>query len=488
MVKQLDKSWQDWVTLNIARGCDKRGIIQILLDHEFDAESIFDALKDEPDAITLQEFLQQKINTSNSIPQSKFFDSEKSTFQALNEIKPPFAQKLATNKANVFVIENFLNENECQELITIIRSHCRQSTITSQDEPDKAFRTSQTCDLGLLQQHALVQEIDKRICEYMGIEQQRSETIQGQYYQVGQQFKAHTDYFEPNTSEYQNFAGELGQRTWTFMIYLNEVDSGGETNFPELSLEIKPSVGKALVWNSLLSNGEVNPATLHWAKPVIFGEKFVITKWFRTHGTLSTDYVTPQRKTIPLFTREGFKKLPIPQDLFNLLQNFYQENKPNEVVEQSDAIGRYINSAHTQHPASMIELTDQIRVNILHSLTPLLEKWTGLALESSAVYGIREYKHGATLAMHVDRVETHQISAILNIAQSVKKDWPLQICDHMGRMHEVIMKPGEMIFYESARLLHGRHRPLEGDFYANIFTHTRPLALNKKASKSIKFY
>jgi prolyl 4-hydroxylase len=483
MAKQLDKRWQDWVVHNIARGCDKRGIIQILLDHEFDSESIFGVLENEPDAITLQEFLKQKTNTSNSVLQSNFLDSKKNTFQAINAINPPFANQLPTNKANLFVIDHFLNEKECQELITIIRSHCRQSTISSQNEPDKAFRTSQTCDLGLLEQHTLVQEIDSRICEYMGIEPERSETIQGQYYQVGQQFKAHTDYFEPNTAEYQKFAGELGQRTWTFMIYLNEVESGGETNFPDLSQEIKPSMGKALVWNSLLSNGHVNPATLHWAKPVIVGEKFVITKWFRTQGILSSDYVTPQRKIIPLFTRQGFKKLPIPKDLFNLLQSFYQENKPNEVIEESDAIGRYIKSDYSQHPASMIEITDEIRANIMHSLTPLLEKWTGLTLEPSAVYGIREYKQGATLAMHVDRVETHQISAILNIAQTVKKDWPLQICDHMGRVHEVIMKPGEMIFYESARLLNGRYRPLEGDLYANIFTHTRPLVLKNKPGR-----
>lgn len=380
MAKHLDKSWQDWVGLNIARGCDKAGIIQILLENQFDPESIIDVLKNEPDAKILQEILQQKIEILDSTRKSELKDNQKNTFQEIDAIIPPFANKVPTNKAKVFFIDHFLNETECQELITIIRSHCRQSTITTQDEPDKAFRTSQTCDLGLLQQHGLVQEIDRRICEYMGMEPQRSETIQGQYYQVGQQFKAHTDYFEPNTAEYEKFAGELGQRTWTFMIYLNDVDAGGETNFPELSLEFKPSVGKAVIWNSLLPNGDVNPATLHWAKPVITGEKFVITKWFRTHGTHSSPFVTPQRKTIPIFTREGFKKLEIPQDLFGLLQSFYNKQKPYEVIEQSDAIGRYIKSDGSLHPASMIEITDEIRANIIQSLTPLLEQWTGLTL------------------------------------------------------------------------------------------------------------
>jgi prolyl 4-hydroxylase len=47
----------------------------------------------------------------------------------------------------------------------------------------------------------------------------RAETIQGQNYQVAQQLKTHTDYFEPNTAEYIKFAGKMGKRTWIFMIF-----------------------------------------------------------------------------------------------------------------------------------------------------------------------------------------------------------------------------------------------------------------------------
>lgn len=137
---------------------------------------------------------------------------------------------------------------------------------------------------------ALFNAIDQRIADYMSHETARAETIQGQYYQVGQQFKTHTDYFEPNTTEYIKFAADMGQRTWTFMIYLNAVVLGGETCFPELGLAFTPVVGRAVIWNSLLPNGEVNPATAHCAKPVLTGEKFVITKWFRTYFKLQESY------------------------------------------------------------------------------------------------------------------------------------------------------------------------------------------------------
>jgi prolyl 4-hydroxylase len=58
--------------------------------------------------------------------------------------------------------------------------------------------------------------------------------------------------------------------------------------------------------------------------------------------------------------------------------------------------------------------------------------------------------------MHVDTVETHVVSAIINVDQSVRKEWPLIILDHDGQEQRVNMRPGDMLLYESARLLHGR--------------------------------
>jgi prolyl 4-hydroxylase len=176
----------------------------------------------------------------------------------------------------------------------------------------------------------------------------------------------------------------------------------------------------------------------------------------------------------PIFSAEGFKKLAIPKDLFIEIMAFYESQKPHRVIEQSDAIGTYIKSDSGQCPSLMVELSDTMRNRILWFLIPLLGEWVNLPLRATYVYGIREYKKGATLKMHVDRTETHQVSAILNIAQDVNAAWPLQIYDHMGRLQQVFMEPGEMLFYESARLPHGRTVPLDGDCFANIFIHTCP--------------
>lgn len=93
------------------------------------------------------------------------------------------------------------------------------------------------------------------------------------------------------------------------------------------------------------------------------------------------------------------------------------------------------------------------------------------------MYGLRRYEHGARLLSHVDRESTHAVSLIVNIAQgNLTEPWPVEVFDHGNRLHEVIMEPGDIVYYESAKCLHSRNRPLMGDdaYYVNLFTHYRP--------------
>ena len=92
----------------------------------------------------------------------------------------------------------------------------------------------------------------------------------------------------------------------------------------------------------------------------------------------------------------------------------------------------------------------------------------------TSTFGIRVYTRGAILKPHVDRYKTHIVSVILNIAQEVEKPWPLVIQDHLSREHTVYLEPGEMVCYESSRLIHGRPFPLEGNRFANVFVHAKP--------------
>jgi prolyl 4-hydroxylase len=190
----------------------------------------------------------------------------------------PQVQMVAGSGIDLYCYQNFLTPEECGGLIAMIDSDRKPSgLLSSSDDPD--FRTSESCDLD--RWHPFVDDIDRRICELMGMKPRQGETLQGQRYLVGQQFKAHHDYFHVSESYWQSERKRGGQRSWTAMIYLDEPFSGGETFFPSAGLKVTPRTAMLLAWNNMDRKGEPNPNALHESMPVTAGRKNIVTKWFR---------------------------------------------------------------------------------------------------------------------------------------------------------------------------------------------------------------
>ena len=187
-------------------------------------------------------------------------------------------QRVPSSKLELLILRQFLTPDECQQLCELIAANRRPSTIADTNG-DGYFRTSETCDLDPANPHVLA--LSAKLAALNGIDPAYAEPMQGQHYSVGQEFKAHTDYFEPDGADYARFCSISGQRTWTFMIYLNTVDAGGATRFKLIDKLVQPEMGKLLAWNNRLPDGRVNPDTLHHGMKVRQGEKFVITQWYR---------------------------------------------------------------------------------------------------------------------------------------------------------------------------------------------------------------
>tara|TARA_B110000037_G_scaffold201609_1_gene243104 strand:+ start:973 stop:1815 length:843 start_codon:yes stop_codon:yes gene_type:complete len=190
--------------------------------------------------------------------------------------------KILGNKwTNVYILDNFMAPDECDKIIKGAHGKMTLSTLTrASDDPN--FRTSETC---YFEGTPIQTHVDKKICDAMGINTNMSEPCQIQHYNLGKQFKAHHDFFHGG-EEFEEFAGDSsryqGQRTWTFMVFLNNVKKGGETEFISLdNLHVTPKTGTAVVWNNLNGDGTINFQTLHQGNPILAGEKYIITKWFR---------------------------------------------------------------------------------------------------------------------------------------------------------------------------------------------------------------
>jgi len=196
---------------------------------------------------------------------------------------PPQLRRLENPHVDLFTLEDFLNPRECARLMALVGHHLRPSSVAAIDDLRREFRSSTTAYIGHLRSPAAT-AVDAKICRTLGIRAAYSEGIQAQRYDVGQEFKPHWDAFEPGSEALRRFGGVRGNRTWTFMVYLNEDMEGGATRFTELDIAVRPKTGMALLWNNLNADGTPNLATRHCGEPVTRGHKVIITKWFRVHG------------------------------------------------------------------------------------------------------------------------------------------------------------------------------------------------------------
>lgn len=192
-----------------------------------------------------------------------------------NKIQYPFTQ--------IYTIDNFLTEDQCDQLISKIDENLRPSTVSDPDDSCliSNYRTSKTADLHYFDDQFFM-SIDNQISSAMGLSPYLGEVMQGQKYEPGQYYKEHWDFFVPTSGEYKVYCELMGQRTWTTMIYLNDVRVGGETYFKHLKLKLKPQKGTLIAWNNLYKNGITNFKTMHEALPPISGKKYIITKWWRS--------------------------------------------------------------------------------------------------------------------------------------------------------------------------------------------------------------
>jgi len=190
----------------------------------------------------------------------------------------PGIQRVPSPKLTLFMKRGFLSPEECAALIERIDAKRRPSEIAD-DVGIANFRTSETCDLDW--HDAIVGEVDRQIADLLGLPLATSEPLQGQRYAPGQEFRPHTDTFEPGGYDFYLHTAGSGQRTWTAMVYLNEPENGGATRFKAIGKTVQPETGKLLAWNNLLPDGRPNPATLHQGMKVRRGTKYVLTKWFR---------------------------------------------------------------------------------------------------------------------------------------------------------------------------------------------------------------
>jgi prolyl 4-hydroxylase len=192
--------------------------------------------------------------------------------------KTGVVETLSGGGFDLLVVQNFLSGAECAGMMALIDDNARPSTLYAGTEID-GFRTSFSCDLN--PHDPLIAVVEARIAALTGIDPRHGEALQGQRYAPGQQFKPHHDYFHVSEPYWEAERLNGGQRTWTGMIYLNQPEGGGETNFPKAALCLNPLPAMLVLWNNMKDDGSPQDTSIHEGCAVQAGTKYVVTKWFR---------------------------------------------------------------------------------------------------------------------------------------------------------------------------------------------------------------
>ena len=194
---------------------------------------------------------------------------------------------------------NFASLRECEHVKGLAASRLAPSGLAlrrgEKPEETKDIRTSSGTFLSRKQDPAgVLLALEKRIADATHVRHEHGEPFNVLRYTPGQKYDSHYDTFDP-----ESYGPQTSQRIASFLLYLTDVEAGGETHFPlegpgglerlknidyascEGGLRVRPRAGDALLFWNVHPNRTFDKHALHGGCPVEKGEKWVATKWIR---------------------------------------------------------------------------------------------------------------------------------------------------------------------------------------------------------------
>ncbi|MBE9608631.1 2OG-Fe(II) oxygenase [Chitinilyticum piscinae] len=290
-ITHLTPEWEFWLMENIERGCNSQTLVDAMVAKQFDP--LFAGA-------IVYHYLQSagRIDGAPVAPQAGApAAAQRAQASGYRYEKPriPMDQSviragdrdvrvaLRMDKPVVVVFDNVLSHEECDQLIALSRSKLtRSATVDPTTGQDMVIADrSSHGTFFRLREDDFIARIDERLAALMHWPITHAEDMQILNYQPGAEYKPHYDYFPPQDAGSNQHLSTAGQRVSTLVMYLNDVEEGGETVFPELGVAVPPRKGSAVYFEYCNSRSQVDPLTLHGGAPVRKGEKWIATKWLR---------------------------------------------------------------------------------------------------------------------------------------------------------------------------------------------------------------
>lgn len=188
----------------------------------------------------------------------------------------------------VCYFDDFLTPEECNHIITLAESKIEPSLVCAPTTEDNKDTRESITSPNRTSSHTFIDPMNdtivfgvcNKIARFANLHPGTAEPLQVVRYEEGQEYQPHWDGWDFNTEK--NWLGHAGQRIMTALIYLNEVEEGGYTIFPELNIEVDPRPGRVVFFQNVWpGNPNRHPQSLHGGAPVIKGTKWACNLWFR---------------------------------------------------------------------------------------------------------------------------------------------------------------------------------------------------------------
>ncbi len=182
----------------------------------------------------------------------------------------------------VRVADGVLSAEDCRLISAIAAPHLRRSRVFDPQQGDAIefeVRTSQDASIDPIIEDFWLRLLQVRMAAIAGGRLIEAEPLAVLRYGPGEQYRPHYDSLNPN-AEGQHL-DHYGQRRTTLCCYLNPVEAGGATDFPNIGVRVEPIPGRAVVFDNLTADGLRHPDSLHAGMPVEAGEKWLATLWLR---------------------------------------------------------------------------------------------------------------------------------------------------------------------------------------------------------------
>ena len=190
---------------------------------------------------------------------------------------------------DIYLIKNFLTEEECDYIIRVGEPHIKKSEVCGKNgsRPDKS-RTSMTAHIGKKflsgeNKDEKLLGVLQKASDHCKLDVKNIEPIQLVRYEPGQYFKPHYDYLDRKIDIYQKNVDRNGQRKYTFFVYLTQVpkSAGGTTYFPKIDKHFSGGKGDAIFWDNILPDGTEDNRMLHSGTELKKGKKYGLNIWVR---------------------------------------------------------------------------------------------------------------------------------------------------------------------------------------------------------------